>query len=410
MNRPKLLFYCPFDLSDDGGVPFLLTHAVDLLKEKCQIVLLLTSRPNWDVVNSKYQSHLSEDDMRVVIVKPATRWLKLLRLCFNCYAPDPELRPEALVSDLCVSFVNLGYFGKPAIHFVVDVYILNTIGIKGPRYTLWTPSQQSLKESVLIRARKFLELIKHLLYVVFGYRKRLRKALTKNGDRIVANSRWIASFFEKEKFPVDFLYPPVVAEFSHVPLTQRSADFVCIGRISGQKRIETMIEILAEVRRRSGRELQFHIIGYLTERPYSGYIRELAGRHPWVKLEGPRFGKEKERLLTGCRYAIHACEFEAFGISVAEYLKAGCVPFVPSEGGGAEIVGRSELCYKDFEDAVEKILNFLERDDAQQAEVQTQMLERGNLFTLKNFDENLMAFFEEELAKRGFPGMLRDGE
>lgn len=408
MDRPRLLFYSPLSLSDDAGVSFFLAHAVDLLKERCRITIALPNRPNWEAVNAKYQSHLNEDDVKVVVVEPVSRWVRFLQLCFNCCEPHPLLRREALRNDLCVSFLNIGYFGKPAVHFAADVYIMDLLGIKRPQYALWSPLAPGFKDRVRVKFRKCVNLSKEFFRVLFGHHKRLRKTLMKNGDCVVANSRWIASFFENAKFPAVLLYPPVVTEFPHVPLADRSADFVCIGRISQQKRIERMIEILAEVRRRSGREFRFHVIGELTNQPYSEYVKELAGRYSWITLEGPLFGKEKEKLLTGCRYAIHACEFEAFGISVAEYLKAGCVPFVPNEGGGAEIVGSPELCYADVEDAVGKILSFLEMDEARQAAVQTRILERGRRFTLEKFDEDFMALFEAELAKRGFSGVLRN--
>lgn len=43
--------------------------------------------------------------------------------------------------------------------------------------------------------------------------------------------------------------------------------------------------------------------------------------------------------------------------------RTGCVPFVPDEGGPAEIVDRPELCYSDVDDAVSKIARVLRDDD-----------------------------------------------
>ena len=407
MRRPRLLFYNRFPLQDEGGLSFFLACAADLLKDRCQITLALPSRPNLNVVNAKFQSHLNEDDLRIIVVKSESRWMDYWRLCFNCCEPHPVLRREAQCNDLCVSFLNIGYFGKPAIHFVADVYIMDKLGIEKPRYTLWSPPQRGFNNRVRMKIGKWMYFCKRFLKFVSGYHRRLRNAMIKNGDCIVAHSRWIASFFEKAGFPTVLLYPPVTAEFPYVSLADRSVDFVCIGRISNQKRIERMIEILAEVRKRSGREFRFRIAGGLVDQPYSEYVKNLADCYSWITLEGSLFGAEKEKFLTGHRYAIHACEFEAFGIAVAEYLKAGCIPFVPNEGGSAEIVASPELCYADAEDAVEKILNFLEKDEAEQAKVQTQMLERGRLFTLDKFKEDFTALLEEKLAARGFSGVLR---
>ena len=85
-----------------------------------------------------------------------------------------------------------------------------------------------------------------------------------------------------------------------------------------------------------------------------------------MALEGPRAGKEKEKLLTGHRFAVHGRREEAFGIAVAEIVKAGCVTFVPDEGGPPEIVGDAALCYADTADAVQKIDAVL-RSDTEQA-------------------------------------------
>ena len=407
MNKPKLLFVYPVTLPDYGGGSFRPARAVGLLKEKCQITLLLTCAPGWDITNSRFCPYLNDGDVETVIKKPAPRWLQFLHLYFNPGTLNPEIRRLARNYDLCVSFANIGYVGKPTIHFVTDATAMDMVGIQGPRCQVLVPPCSTSKDRVRMKAVRGVKLVLRFLSLLFRNQRRLRNALMKNGDRVVANSRWIASFFEKENFPVDLVYPPVTAEFPYVPFAERRADFVCICRIVNLKRIEKMIEILAEVRKRSGREFQFHIAGRFTDSPYPMYVKRLASRYPWIKLHGYLSGKEKEILLTTHRYAIHACEFEAFGISVAEYLKAGCIPFVPNEGGSAEIAGSPELCYADTEDAVGKILRFLEKDEAAQAEIQARMLERGKLFALEKFDEALTALFDEELAKLGFTGILR---
>ena len=407
MNKPKLLLVYPVTLPDYGGGSFLPARAVDILKERCRVTLFLTCRPDCDINNTQFCACSGKDGVETVIKKPAPRWLQLLRDCFKPGILIPEARRLARRCDLCVSFANIGYAGKPAIHFVTDATAMDTIGIMGPRYQLWGPPCPAFKDRVRMKGALGLKLVLRFLRLLLRSQWRLRNALIKNGDCVVANSRWIASFFEKENFPVDLIYPPVTVEFPYVSFQERHADFVCIGRIVNLKRIEKMIEILAEVRRQSGREFRFHIAGRFTDSPYPTYIRGIASRHSWIKLHGYLSGAEKENLLTGCRYAIHACEFEAFGISVAEYLKAGCIPFVPNEGGSAEIVGAPEFCYADTDDAVGKILRFLEKDEKEQSEAQARMLERGRLFTLEKFDEAFTALFEEKLAECGFPGVLR---
>ena len=72
-------------------------------------------------------------------------------------------------------------------------------------------------------------------------------------------------------------------------------------------------------------------------------------------------GAEKAQILAACRYGIHGREGEAFGIGVAEMVKAGCITFAPAEGGPAEIVNHEALLYRDDDEAVEKITAVLDQ-------------------------------------------------
>ena len=57
---------------------------------------------------------------------------------------------------------------------------------------------------------------------------------------------------------------------------------------------------------------------------------------------------------------IHARPGEAFGIAIAEMIVAGCLPFVPAEGGPSEIVDHNPaLVYDTVDEAVEKIDSML---------------------------------------------------
>ena len=72
-------------------------------------------------------------------------------------------------------------------------------------------------------------------------------------------------------------------------------------------------------------------------------------------------GAEKAQILAACRYGIHGREGEAFGIGVAEMVKAGCITFAPAEGGPAEIVNHEALLYRDDDEAIEKITAVLDQ-------------------------------------------------
>jgi glycosyltransferase involved in cell wall biosynthesis len=151
------------------------------------------------------------------------------------------------------------------------------------------------------------------------------------------------------------LYPPVVFNSPIVDWQDREIGFVCVGRISYEKRIEQIIEIISRLRQ-LGHDVHLHIVGAIDESPYGMMIRSLCHTNrQWIIAEGEKCGAEKEELLARHRFGIHARPHEAFGIAVAEMVKAGCIPFVPDGGGQIEIAQRPALCYRNIEHAVTQI-------------------------------------------------------
>ena len=116
-------------------------------------------------------------------------------------------------------------------------------------------------------------------------------------------------------------------------------------------------------------------------------------------MEGRRFGEEKTNLLCQHSFGINACRGEAFGISVAEMVKAGCIPFVPNEGGQVEIVNHSALTYNNIEDAVKKIDAVL-RQSRLQAELRDHLARQGAKFSVNSFMIGLRETVEEFLCEK----------
>lgn len=153
------------------------------------------------------------------------------------------------------------------------------------------------------------------------------------------------------------VYPPVQAEFPEVPWQERELGFVCVGRISPEKRVDRIVRILAEVRRR-GWDAHLHVIGNRTDDPaYFARIEPiLQANRSWISLEENLSHERLRTLIAHHRYGIHGMDCEHFGIAVAEMVKAGCIVFTPSSGGQVEIVGNDDrLTYGTDEEAVEKI-------------------------------------------------------
>lgn len=211
-------------------------------------------------------------------------------------------------------------------------------------------------------------------------------------DLLLANSQWTANLLRRRfsAKQVEVIYPPVVPISSHIPWQDRENGFVCLGRVSPEKQVDVIIDILRRVRAR-GHDIHLHIAGPVGLDPYGRKIAALCAQHQaWVYPEGTVYGARKSALLAGHRFGIHACPHEAFGIAVAEMASAGCVPFVPLGGGQVEIVTDHRLCYQHVDDAVQKICELLESHDAHKA-ICRRLLARSEGFSPNRFVERLQA-------------------
>ena len=298
------------------------------------------------------------------------------------------LRKVAGAYPLCVSVYNFMDFGKPAIQCIADFSWDEDIRKK--LHPLPKGARRLFHQNKLLR-KCYLSLAKSVV-------RPSGRNLFSGEDLILANSHWSAQVL-KEKYGTDIgvLYPPVIGEFPNVPFDSKEMGFVCIGRISPEKRIERIIEILQRIRLR-GHNIHLHVIGGTDETTYGKYVEDLCRAHrDWVSMEGSRFGEEKTKLLSQHRFGIHACRGEAFGISVAEMVKAGCIPFVPSEGGQAEIVNHELSMYDNVDDAVEKIDTVLQKPQLQ-AELRDHLEKQGMKFSTNAFMDGMRAAVNKFLS------------
>ena len=278
--------------------------------------------------------------------------------------------------DLLISSYNIGSFGRPGIHLLADFS--------------WDERLRRQLDSTSSSAGA--------LAGVKGSLRNLHLALAKaisgpaahrnSGDLgiVFANSRWTAEVLGP-RYAIDakLLYPPVTMREPGAFCGPRRRRFVCVGRISPEKRIEQMIGILRAVRAR-GHDIALHIIGATRETTYGRMIERMCrSEGSWIVLEGRRFGASKTRLLAESAFGIHARACEAFGIAVAEMITVGCVPFVPAEGGPAEIVNYNPaIVYSSPEDGIEKIDAML-RNSTLERDTRALLLKRACLFSCESF-------------------------
>ena len=110
----------------------------------------------------------------------------------------------------------------------------------------------------------------------------------------IANSDWSGRVM-KETYGIDCktIYPPVWGDFPDIPWESRENGFVVLARITPEKRIDNIIEILSKVRE-TNNDIHLHILGTLNDSAYGMKIRKLAEQNSaWIFLEGLVTGQKK---------------------------------------------------------------------------------------------------------------------
>jgi glycosyltransferase involved in cell wall biosynthesis len=203
----------------------------------------------------------------------------------------------------------------------------------------------------------------------------------------LVNSNWTGEKVrERHGIESTTLYPPAPGSFPDVPWAEREDGFVCIGRISLEKELDKIIDILTEVREQ-GYDLHLHIIGTKDDNPgYYAHIQQRVQTNAsWIFLNEDLPRQDLVRLVAQHRYGIHGMKEEHFGMAVAEMVRAGCIVFVPRGGGQMEIVaGEERLLYQTPQEAVAKIRQAI-ADAAAQQSLRDFLRTRKDLFSTEHF-------------------------
>jgi glycosyltransferase involved in cell wall biosynthesis len=300
------------------------------------------------------------------------------------------LRSVAPEFPICISAYNFMDFGKPALQFIADFSFDDALrrefdpGPPGPR-------------SFAHRGGPLRRMYLGLAGMIAG-----RSGYDGRDDWVIANSHWTAEVIKQRRGITckRVLYPPVACDAPEVPWEAREDGFVCLGRISHEKRIERLIDIVKRIRA-MGHETHLHIIGPIGGDPYGRMIRGMIQENSaWCFAEGSKKGREKFDLLARHKWTIHACGREAFGIAVAEQLRSGCIPFVPNTGGPAEIVSDPSLCFRDDAEAAAKIDAVLSSPQ-RQSQVRAHLAERAKLFNTDVFVHEFRQIVLDFARERG---------
>jgi glycosyltransferase involved in cell wall biosynthesis len=359
------------------------------LRDEHELSLCTWKDPDLAACNRYYGTSLRAGDFEIRLVpdplRPLGRLIPTpLALLKNAYLMRRSV-PLAARHDIVMTCSNEADFGRPGIQYV------------------FYPKLDMARPAVDLRwyhaSRRLLELYYHVCMRI----ARFSSARMKANLTLVTSAYIGARVRALHGIEPVVLYPPAPGEFPGVAWEERENSFVCIGRISPEKRIDAIIDILRRVRAAGG-DVGLHVVGAPDDRQHTQLVQRLARENAsWVRLHTNVPRAELLRLVARQRYGIHANPDEHFGIGVAEMVRAGCIVFVRDGGGPAEIVGaEADLCWASPEDALTKILAVLD-DPSRQSALRRHLGSRAALFSSERFCKQFRALVRDFTARLGMP-------
>jgi glycosyltransferase involved in cell wall biosynthesis len=372
-----------------GGSEAALLWTIEALKQEYDVTLISMGDVDLEHLNAYYGTRLAPGDFstrRVPLpwgLRNTSKFSGLKGRFLQRYVR--RVAPEFDVPISCYGPMD---FGKPGVQMIADFSFVDEWRLElNPTFRTW-------------KGWFYGETMVRIAYLAICDRIATLSPKAWKQNVTLANSAWSADrILKKYGIPSQVVYPPVAIDFPSIRYADRDNGFVCLGRVSPEKCVYSVIEILQKVRER-GHDIHLHILGGVDNSDYANKVRCLAEHfREWVFLEGWTLGDRKRELLAGHRFGINACPNEAFGIAVAEMVLAGCVVFVPNGGGQVEIVNHPALIYENEADAVEKIDAVLTHE-AEQETLRAYLREGSKAFSVKTFTEairRVVAEFSERI-------------
>jgi glycosyltransferase involved in cell wall biosynthesis len=365
-------------LSNPGGGTCVAAYALQALREDFEVTLLTWDLVNFDPVNAAFGTTLKPGDFRFLRVPDFWRRahrltrLPLALLCGSLLQREARALLRREHFDLVLSTTNeidVGVRAIQYIHFPWNYY---------PRPDL---------EYRWYQFRPLLKLYRSAAIALSGTTNRGIAA-----NETLVNSAWTGRRFEQwYGAPARVLHPPVPIDRAPLAWAERADAFACVGRMSPEKDVVGIIDILSKVRAR-GHPVSLAICGQRQVPAYESKVLAAAAPHrDWISISLDLPRAELIDRVARCRFGIHGMVGEHFGIAVAEMVRLGCVCFAPTDGGPAEILGEDPaLLYGSAEDAVSRICRLLE-DPGALAQARERLRARAHLFSAERFTTELRA-------------------
>lgn len=377
-STKKLLLVQP-SLQPPGGGNAVAAWTIEALRDEHALTVLTWQTIDLDEINRFCGTSIREDDFEWRRVPAA--W----RMPFDL-SPFPlsHLKRSLLLRaakgiaadyDVCLTVHNEADFGRRGIQYVHFPWAYHP---RPPVDLRWYHGS----EAIVLGYYRLCSRIADFSF------ERMKQNLT------LVNSNWTGTRVkELHGIETTTVYPPVPGSFPEISWAERKSGFLCIGRLSPEKELDKVIDVIAAIRAH-GHDVHLHLVGTAEDEAYAARIRRRARSEPaWLFVEENLPRDRLANLVAHHRYGIHGKAEEHFGMAIAEMTSAGCIVFVPEGGGQTEIADDSRLFYGSVEEATEKIDRVL-RDPGLQASLRTHLESRRQRFSTERFVADIRGLVE----------------
>ena len=374
-----------------GGSEYLPLAIIAHLQKTCRMTIALCWESDIKRASEAYGIEIDDRNLCIKIIRPRGRLFRYLDSIIPFYR-SWQLKKLSSSADLCISTIGIMDFGRPAHSFISSMRDMGDNAlIDFVLHRVRTPIEEFKRKVRTFLAEK-------LLRPILGIRS-TRKIFADTRETIYPNSRFVdktlKSFYGN--FSGRVVYPVCTFSPKEALVAKDPFKVVFIGRIDARKRLDDIIDIVAHARTLSGKPLTLSLAGFIEPTAYAERLKARIDSIEWCSLVGPVTGYKKDEFLFSGTYAIHANRDEDFGISVTEYIKAGCIPIVPNDGGAYEILDTPELSFIDIADASQKLSQLVSNDQLRNA-MRLKCTERSSMFSKESTLRTLHSLLDEILS------------
>ena len=347
----KVLVYYNFSYPLGGGDYLPLTF-ISELQNMSSVTLAVDSKAGFERALQCFDVHIDRSQIIIVQLMPQG-YTASRHTVVHSFIRNVRLKKLAKDADICISAANIIDFGRPAHHFinflvgVDEKFKFITDHVNPPRATV---------------AQQFKHFLSETIFRTFLNMRSKRKIIHDPREHIYLPSVYVQNLMTDfyGSFRSIIFYPPTVFDPWFDNGARDPLRVVYLGRITPEKHVPDICEIVEKARVLSGKDLKLIIAGPHDKN--SMLVKDILSRikcSPWISMSDGAFGETKNKLLLSGTYAVHARRNEEFGISITEYLKSGLIPIVPDEGGSCEVVDNRDLTYHTNEDAANILVKLL---------------------------------------------------